>query len=239
MGKASMKVGRISMNVFQGALIAAAILATAPAALAQTENQSAYGVTYIEVTPPAEAQAAGLLRRVAAASRKEAGNLRYDVLQDMERPNQFAILEAWSDVKASEAHGAGASMKQFRADLTPLRTGHYDERLDNTIDVGAPAPISKDAIYVITHVDVTGQFKDEAIVMMKKLAADGRREPGVERFDIWQQSNRLNHFTTVEIWKDKPALDAHGVVAGTREFRENVGRMLGALYDDRRYRNLE
>jgi quinol monooxygenase YgiN len=61
----------------------------------------------------------------------------------------------------------------------------------------------------------------------------------VERFDIWQQSNRLNHFTMIEIWKDKAALDAHGVVAGTREFRENVGRMLGALYDDRRYRNLE
>jgi quinol monooxygenase YgiN len=235
-----MKVGRVSMNVLGGALIAAAIVAAAPAALAQADNQSAFGVTYIEVTPSAEAQAATLLRRVAATSRKEAGNLRYDVLQDVERPNQFAILETWNDVKAYETHGGGASMKQFRAELTPFRTGHYDERLDNGIDVGtAGAPASKDAIYVITHVDVTGQFKDDAIVMMKKLAAESRREPGVERFDIWQQSNRLNHFTTVEVWKDKPALDAHGLVASTRDFRENVGRMLGALYDDRRYKNLE
>ena len=60
-------------------------------------------VTYIEVTPAAEAEAGTLLRRIAAASRKEAGNLRYDVLQQNERRNQFAILEAWSDAKAFEA----------------------------------------------------------------------------------------------------------------------------------------
>jgi quinol monooxygenase YgiN len=92
---------------------------------------------------------------------------------------------------------------------------------------------------VVTHIDVTGQFKDDAIGFMKKLAADSRREPGAERFDVWQQSNRLNHFTVTEIWKDQAALDAHGRAAGTREFREKIGRMLGALYDDRRYRNLE
>jgi quinol monooxygenase YgiN len=74
---------------------------------------------------------------------------------------------------------------------------------------------------------------------MKKLAADSRREPGAERFDVWQQSNRLNHFTVVEIWKDQPALDAHNLAAGAREFRDKVGRMMGALYDDRRYRTLE
>ena len=230
------------MKVFHAALIAAAVLAAvaAPDARAQApDNQSAYGVTYIEVTPSAEAATAALLRRIAT-SRKETGNLRFDVLQHIERRNQFAILEAWSDAKALEAHGGGAAMKQFRAELDPLRIGFYDERLDNGIDLGPlPAPASKNAIYVITHVDVTGQFKDDAIVMMKNLAADSRREPDVERFDVWQQSNRLNHFTVTEIWKDQRALDAHNGAAGTREFREKIGRMLGALYDDRRYRNLE
>jgi quinol monooxygenase YgiN len=224
-------------------LIAAAVLAAiaGPQALAQApDNQSAYGVTYIEVTPTAPAAAGLLLRRIAATSRKEAGNLRYDVLQHIERRNQFAILETWSDGKAFEAHGGGGAMKQFRAELDPLRIGFYDERLDTGIDVGAvPAPAGKDAIYVITHVDVTGPFKDDAIVMMKTLTADARREPGAARFDLWQQANRLNHFTVVEIWKDQPALDAHGLAASTREFREKIGRMLGALYDDRRYRNLE
>jgi quinol monooxygenase YgiN len=227
---------------FPGALIAAVVAAVAaPGALAQApDNQPAYGVTYIEVTPSAEATAAGLMRQVAAASRKEAGNLRYEVLQDIERRNQFAILETWHDMKAIEAHGAGATMKQFREKLDPLRTGFYDERLDTGIDVGpVPAPAGKSAIYVVTHVDVTGQFKDDAIVMMKKLAAASRLEPGAQRFDVWQQANRLNHFTVVELWKDQAALDAHGLAAAAREFREQVGHMMGALYDDRRYGNLE
>ena len=218
-----------------------AVVAIPAGALAQAaDNQSAYVVTYIEVAPAAEMQTANLLRRVAAASRKETGNLRYEVLQQTERHSQFAILEAWTDGKAFEAHGGGTAMKQFRGELDPLRIGFYDERLDTGIDLGpTSAPAGKDAIYVITHVDVTGPFKDDAIVMMKKLAADSRREPGAERYEIWQQNNRLNHFTVIEIWKDQLALDAHGLAAGTREFREKVGHMMGALYDDRRYKNLE
>jgi hypothetical protein len=67
---------------FPGVLIAAVVASVAaPGARSQTpDNQTAYVVTYIEVTPSAEAAAATLLRRVAATSRKEAGNLRYDIL---------------------------------------------------------------------------------------------------------------------------------------------------------------
>jgi quinol monooxygenase YgiN len=241
------------MNVVHEALIAAAVLAAAavPEALAQAaDNHAAYAVTYFEVAPSAETEAANLLRRAAAASGEEAGKLRYDILQHIERRSQFAILEAWSDAKALEAHGATAAMKQFRDQLGPLRVGFYDQRLETGIDVVAvaapalPAPAgaslaTKDAIHVITHVDVTGQFKDEAIVMMKKLAADSRREPGAARFEVWQQNNRLNHFTVVEVWNDQAALDAHNLAAGTREFREKLGGMMGALYDDRRYRTLK
>ena len=101
------------------------------------------------------------------------------------------------------------------------------------------APPTKDAIYVVTHVDVAGGFKDDGIAMMNKLAADSRKEAGAERFELWQQNNRLNHFTLVEIWKDRAALDAHNRGGASREFREKVGHLLGTLYDDRRYRSLE
>jgi len=233
------------MKICHGALIAAAILTTvaAPAALAQPAgNQSGYAVTYITVAPSpgAEAETANLLRRLAAASRKEAGNLRYEVLQQIDRRDQFAILEAWSDAKAFDAHGGGPAMKEFRGHLGPLSAGFYDQRPLTGVDVGpGPSPASKDAIYVVTHVDVPGQLKDQAIVMMNKLAAGSRREPGSERYEILQQPNRLNHFTVVDTWKDQPALDAHDVAAGTLEFREKIGPMLGALYDDRRYKSLE
>jgi quinol monooxygenase YgiN len=229
------------MMAVYGRFTAAAILiaASGATALAQAPGPTDV-VTYIEVTPSGEAEAAGLLRQLAAASRKEAGSVSFTVLQHIERPSQFAILETWSDAKAHEAHDGGPALQQFREKLDHLRVGFYDERLDTGIDV-APlaAPPTKDAIYVVTHVDVTGQFKDDAIVMINKLAADSRKEPGAERFELWQQNNRLNHFTLVEIWKDRAALDAHLRAGASREFREKVGRMLGALYDDRRYRSLE
>jgi quinol monooxygenase YgiN len=225
----------VHAKIFGAAMLAAL---AAPAALAQAPGPTD-AVTYIEVTPSGETETAGLLRQLAAASRKEAGSVSYTVLQHMERPSQFAILETWSDGKALEAHDGAAAMKQFREKLDHLRVGFYDQRLDTGIDVVPLAAPTKDAIYVVTHVDVTGPFKDDAIVMMKKLAADSRREGGAERFEVWQQNNRLNHFTLVEIWKDKTALDAHARAPASREFREKVGGMLGALYDDRRYRSLE
>jgi quinol monooxygenase YgiN len=229
------------MLAVYGRFTAAAVLfaVAAPAALAQASGPTEV-VTYIEVTPSAETEAASLLRQLAAASRKEAGSVSFTVLQHIERPSQFAILETWSDAKAQQAHDGGPALQQFREKLDHLRIGYYDERLDTGIDVVPPASApTRDAIYVVTHVDVTGQFKDDAIAMMNRLAADSRREGGAERFELWQQNNRLNHFTLVEIWKDRAALDAHNRAPASREFRDKVGHMLGALYDDRRYRSLE
>ena len=73
----------------------------------------------------------------------------------------------------------------------------------------------------------------------EKLAEDGRKEPGSERFEAWQQNNRTNHFTVVEIWKNREAADAHAVTASTKEFREKLGPMIGALFDDRFYTSME
>jgi quinol monooxygenase YgiN len=227
------------MKVVRAALVAAAAMGGIAGHQARAQSQPAYVVTYIEVAPSAAADAAGLLRQLAAASRKETGNLRYEVLQQIGRAGHFAILETWSDAKAFDAHAAGSATKEFRGHLEPLRAAFYDERPNTGIDVGTGGSSGKDAVFVVTHVDVPGQFKDEAIVLMKKLAADSRREKGAERFDAWQQNNRLNHSTVVEVWKDQAALDAHSVAPSTREFREKLGPMMGALYDDRRYANLE
>jgi quinol monooxygenase YgiN len=228
------------MRVFCGMLIAAAAMAVAPVAMAQAPaGGTAYVVTYIEVVPSAQSDAAGLLKQIAAASRKEGGNERYDVLQRIDRKNQFVILEAWADPKAAEAHAGGSAVKEFKEKLKPLQASFYDERPSNGIAVGPPpASVGKSAIYAVTHVDVIPPSKDDCIVMLKKLAEDTRKEPNAERFEAWQQNNRANHFTVTEIWKSRSAHDAHIATASTKEFREKLGPMSGALYDERLYRSL-
>ena len=229
------------MLILRSTLAAVAVVvASIAGARAQVPGAEAPRViTYIEVMPSSLDTAVGILRRGAAASRKEAGNLGYEILQHAERRGALAILEAWSDPKALAAHDDGAAAKVLRGELNPIRIGYYDQRLETAIDAGAAGAAGKDAIYVATHVDVTGQFKDDAIAMMKKLAAESRKQAGSDRFELWQQNNRLNHFTMIEVWKDQGALDAHNASALASSFRDQLGHMMGALYDDRRYRSLE
>jgi quinol monooxygenase YgiN len=232
----------MTMRRFYRVAIAAAMLtviaAAAPAQVPADPNL--YAVTYIEVMPSAQAEAANALKVVAAASRKEPGNRRYDILQRIGRTNQFAILEAWSDMTAAQAHAGNSAMKQFRAMLKPLQSAPYDERPSVGVAVtSAPPTAAKGSIYVITHVDVTPANKDDCILLLRKLAEDARRDPNAERMEAWQQANRSNHFTVTEIWKNRPAIDTHLAAASTREFRDKLGPMAGALYDERLYQNLE
>lgn len=231
------------MKICYGILVAAVAMFGVPAAQAQAPSSAdptAYVVTYLEVVPAAKVEAANLLKQVADASRKETGNKRFDILQRLDRDNQFAILEAWTDLKAAQAHGAGAALNQFKAKLTPLRASFYDERPSNGITVApASGPIGKDAVYSITHVDVVPPSKDECIALLKKVGEETRKEANALRFEAWQQNNRANHFTVMEIWKNRGGVDSHVASAWTKEFREKLGPMSGALYDERLYSSVE
>ena len=75
--------------------------------------------------------------------------------------------------------------------------------------------------------------------MLKELGEGGPKEPGNLRFVVAQQTGRQNHFTVSEIWADRTSFDAHLAAAQTRHFRDRLGPMLGALYDQRIYRAVE
>ena len=65
-----------------------------------------------------------------------------------------------------------------------------------------------------------------------------RKEAGAVRFEVFQQGNRPNHFSVVEAWKDQRAYDRHITAAHTKQFRDQLTPMSGALYDERLYRAL-
>jgi hypothetical protein len=71
-------------------------LALAPQASAQ-EDTTSHMITYIEVVPAAKAQAATLLKELAAASKQDAGLLRFELLERTAPSNQFVIVEGWKD----------------------------------------------------------------------------------------------------------------------------------------------
>jgi quinol monooxygenase YgiN len=217
-------------------MLAAALLPAGAAA----QEAIVYGATYVEVAPGATSQGIELLKALAAASRKEDGNLRFQVVQERQRPNRFVVIEAWNDQAAFDGHRKGKPYAEFNEKLASIRNAPPDERVHTALAAAATMPGSTHgAIWVITHVDVPPPSKDACIAELKTLTDASRKDSGSLMFEVVQQTNRPNHFTVVEIWKDAKAFDAHGTADHTRRFRANLGPMLGAPYEDRVYMAVE
>ena len=222
------------------ALAGLLLMTLLPAAQAAEGGGVAYVVSYFEVAPRAKDKAIELLRAVARQSRKETGNLRYEILQRVNQPDQFVVLEAWKDKDAHAAHAAAGHTKDFRDKLQPLLRGPYDERPHTALEVGEiAAKPGNDAVFIVTHVDIVPKMKDTGVDLTKELAATGRKSPQNVRFEALTQASRPNHMTVVEIWADRKSLEAHSVAAHMKAYREKLLPMSGSLYDERHYRAIK
>jgi quinol monooxygenase YgiN len=199
-----------------------------------------HAVTYVEVMPTARADAVAALKRYRDAARKAEGNARCEVVSRIGQPHQLVVLEVWNDQKTFEANRGAAQTAQMREKIHAIRNAPVDERVHVGASVGPlqPGPAG-DAVYVVTHVDVIPPRKEDGLAALKQLAAESRGAPGNVRFEVVQQTNRPNHFTVVEIWKDAKAVDAHSMADRMRGFRDKLGPMSGALYDERLFKNLD
>ena len=226
------------MRLTSGVLIGIAALSFGFAQAAHAQDGTAYVVTYLETTPQGKDEALALARELATASRKDAGNLRFEVLQRIGQLHHFAILEAWKDAPAQAAHAAAAHTKTFRDKLRPLLISAYDERPHTALSVGPvqPAGATRNAIYAVTHVDIVPTQKDVGIEMTKKLGDTSRSSDGNIRFEVLQQNSRPNHMTVTEIWRDEKVVAAHATAAHMRKYREDLSPMSGSLYDERLYK---
>ena len=218
-----------------GVTIVAGLIAGTASANAQ-DITATYVVSFIEVAPSSARNATAVLRALRDASRKEAGNSGFAILQRIGQSQQFAILEVWRDTKAQASHAAAAGTAQLHGKLKPYLAAPIDERLHIGFVVGQPKVSGAGSVYVLTHVDLIGAKKDEGLAAIKKLSIDSAQDAGVLRYDILQHSSRPNHLTLVEVWRGKAALEKHEVAAHTRQFRELLLPMSGNLYDQRLYR---
>jgi quinol monooxygenase YgiN len=97
-----------------------------------TGSQAMVVVSHVDVTP--NPQVPVMLKRLAEASRQEAGNVRFDVMQHTMRANHFTVVEVWRNQQALDTHVAAAHTKQFRDELQPLTGSPLDERVYKLIE---------------------------------------------------------------------------------------------------------
>jgi quinol monooxygenase YgiN len=211
--------------------------AAAPAAPAIPADVSPlYVVTYVEAKQSSRDEAAALLKAYRDASRAAPGNLRSLVVRSTHRPGQFVIAAAWKDKAAWDAHMAAPGTVAFRDKIAAMRGAPLDDRFHNALSVGPmEAPQASGALYAVTHVDVIPPRREDAVAALKLLGEANRAAGGNLRYEIVQQTNRPNHFTVLEIWRSREAFDANAAAPAQREFRDKLGTMTGALYDERLY----
>ena len=208
-----------------------------PAAPAQTSDAVFYVATYVDVQLSSKNLGIALTYEYREASSTERGNSNIDVVQETGRPNRFVIIEVWKDQSSFEAHEQAEYTARFRARLKAIHNSPYDQRVHHGLAIDPRPPAAgPDIVFVLTHVDVPPQRKDEAEVLLKRLAEESRKDEGNVRYDVFQQTApRTNHFTVFAAWKDRKAFDSYEVKPHTRQFREALGPMLGAPYDERLY----
>ena len=205
--------------------------------LARAESSPVYVVTYVDVMPSETNSVVALLQHYRDVSQKEDSNLRTTVLQEIARPNRFAIIEIWKGKAASEAHDKASSSAELIEKVKAISNAPFDRRLDNGLYVDSRnSEKRRDAIYVLTHVDVVPPSKDDCMALLKTMSVDTPKDSGNISYSVLQQANRPNHFTVTEVWANRKGLDAHATAAHTRAFREKLLPMAGALYDERFYK---
>jgi quinol monooxygenase YgiN len=228
----------ISMRLFLS-FFCAALVTTANLQPAHAQDTAIHLVTYVEITPDAADSGTTLFKQYRDTGAKEDGNLRFDVLREAGRPNRFVLVENWRDKAALDAHAQAAGTLVFRDKLDAIEATPQDERITSALYGGLGKSKTRgDAIYVVTHIDVVQAGVEECVTALKEMNADTARDPGNIGYEVLRQVNRPNHFTVVERWANRKALDAHTTAPHTRAFRGKLAPLQGALYDERIYEAL-
>jgi len=145
-------------------LLLAALSSLVGTAVAQSEPQQ-FVVVYVEFKPANARTGGDVLQQLEARAEDSAGVIRFDVLQQTDRPNFFALFEVWSNAQTFEDFQNSSETQAILTQLTPLLEAPLDQRPGNLL-TGTVNPRSRHAqarqIFVITHVDVDPQFVPQA-----------------------------------------------------------------------------
>lgn len=221
-------------------VLIAAIALSATAVRAQTADTARYAVAYVEVAPSGVAQTTTAFRTYREAAGRETGLVATEFFEQIGRPGHFVVYETWRDQAAFDAHQAAASLSVLKDALQSIRVSGYDQRPYKTLTVAPPrGGAGRNAVVVVSHVDIGGGGKVDVPALLTKLAEASRAEPQCLRFDVTQHMMRANHFTVVEVWADQQALDRHAAAAHTKQYRDEVQPVSGSPLDERAYRRIE
>jgi len=88
-----------------------------------------YVITHVDFAGAKKDAGLAAIKQLSAGSLNDAGVLRYDVLEQVVKPNHLTLVEIWNGKAALEAHEQAAHTRKFRDDLLPIGGSPFDEQL--------------------------------------------------------------------------------------------------------------
>jgi len=151
-----------------------------------------YVVTYSRFAPSMSTEARALSQGLSVTRAGKGGTVRVDALHRSERPNHFAIVEAWKSpaprklmrgrrTRRSSARSCSASSAPPTTSACTSLCPFWRREASGT---------GKTAICVLTHVAVIPTFRSKAPPSVKELAEASRQDAGILPFDALTQANR-------------------------------------------------
>jgi quinol monooxygenase YgiN len=105
------------------------IIILSPFSSAEEANSPVVTVIHIDAMPQFTQAAAALLIGFRSDSLRDTGAKGFQLLQEVDHPNHFTLVEKWSTRKEYESHNIAAHTRRFRDQLQPMLGSPFDERL--------------------------------------------------------------------------------------------------------------
>jgi len=259
------------MAILVAALSAAAVAAVAQGGFAVGRSPTAAGRTAGTEERSAVARKAGLRAAYIAVvdvdvasgsedafldaslenarnSVREDTNQRFDVLQSIDEPSRFALVEIYRNAKGPEDHKATAHYQTWRDEVapmmaTPRAATQWDTVFPYVASDFAPKALilerAEPAYFNITHVlvDVSPGSEDAFIEATVANAKASVREADNMRFDVLRSTEDPTKFLLVEVYRNDRGAAEHKETEHYLEWREAVAGMMATPRRAKKYRN--
>jgi len=88
-----------------------------------------YVITHVDFAGAKKDAGLAAIKQLSDASVKDPGVVRYDVLEQVVKPNHLTLVEIWNGKAALEGHEQAAHTRKFRDELLPIGGSPFDESI--------------------------------------------------------------------------------------------------------------
>ena len=166
-----------------------------------------YVVATLTVKPEMRAEFIAGAIACIAETRKEAGNIAYDMHESVTDHAKMVFVEQWENAEALVPHRAAEDRD------------HYAGQSRHPL-IKEKEPGENFMIYVVATSQVKPESRDAFIKGAKECIAATRKEKGCLSYDSHTSINDPNLFVVVERWESREDLNAHGRAPHMKVWRE-------------------